>query len=195
MCSDAVVFNMDPSNEKLPYEAAADISELVCAGEVAKRLELGPNGSLLYAMEYLEENFKWLDERLKKHKGKYILFDFPGQVELYTHNKCVRNIVQRLQKNGYRVSFVFLLFAECETHTVLVGTGAHAAQITAVNLVDAHYVSDPTKFISVFLMSLTQMMQLELPAVNVLSKVDLIEQYGELRTLSCDTRARSFLTF
>lgn len=33
------------------------------------------------------------------------------------------------------------------------------------------------------LMSLTLMLQLELPAVNVLSKIDLIEQFGELRTL------------
>lgn len=34
------------------------------------------------------------------------------------------------------------------------------------------------------LTSVTIMIQLELPAVNVLSKVDLIEQYGELRTYS-----------
>lgn len=31
------------------------------------------------------------------------------------------------------------------------------------------------------LSSVTTMLQLELPAINVLSKVDLIEQYGELR--------------
>ncbi len=102
---DAVVFNMDPSNEKLPYQAAADISTLVNTEEVAERLSLGPNGSLLFAMEYLEQNFDWLEKRLKECKGKYILFDFPGQIELYTHNKCIRNIVQRLEKMHYRVSF------------------------------------------------------------------------------------------
>ena len=95
---------MDPSNERLPYEAAVDISDLVCATQVAKQHELGPNGSLLYAMEYLENNMKWLEQKLRLHKGKYVLFDFPGQVELYTHNKCVRNIVQQLQHIGYRVS-------------------------------------------------------------------------------------------
>lgn len=51
-----------------------------------------------------------------------------------------------------------------------------------MNLVDSHYVADPAKFIAVMLMSLTQMIQLELPAINVLSKIDLIEQYGALRT-------------
>lgn len=57
-------------------------------------------------------------------------------------------------------------------------------QITAVNLVDSHYCSDPSKFIAVMLTSATLMLQLEMPAINVLSKIDLIEEYGQLRMLS-----------
>jgi hypothetical protein len=34
----------------------------------------------------------------------YILFDCPGQVELFTHHNSLRNIFYRLQKLGYRVS-------------------------------------------------------------------------------------------
>lgn len=94
---------MDPANENVPYEAAVDISDLVDADAVAEELALGPNGTLLYAMEFLERNFKWLEDRLKEHKEKYVLFDFPGQIELYTHNDCIRNIVQRLVKKNYRV--------------------------------------------------------------------------------------------
>lgn len=56
------------------------------------------------------------------------------------------------------------------------------SQITAVNLVDSHYCADAAKFIAVMLTSLTVMINLELPAINVLSKIDLIEQFGELRT-------------
>lgn len=151
---DAVVFNMDPANESLPYEPVADISELVCVAKVAREHQLGPNGSLLYAMEVLENNPHWLEQKLKQNKGKYILFDFPGQVELYTHNQCVRNIVKRIVKAGYRIA--------------------------GVNLVDAHYVADPAKYLAVLLTSVTQMLQLELPAVNVLSKIDLIERFGDL---------------
>jgi len=33
----------------------------------------------------------------------YILFDCPGQVELFTHHSSLRNIFFRLQKLGYRV--------------------------------------------------------------------------------------------
>lgn len=149
---------MDPANEQVPYEAAVDICDLVSANNVAKDLSLGPNGSLLYAMELLEKNVHWLEKKLETHSKDYILFDFPGQIELYTHNDCIRNIVQKLISKGHR--------------------------ITAVNLVDSHYCADASKFIAVMLTSLTVMIQLELPAINVLSKVDLIEQYGELRKLS-----------
>lgn len=53
-------------------------------------------------------------------------------------------------------------------------------QLTAVHLVDAHLCSDPGKYISALLLSLSTMLHLELPHVNVLSKIDLIESYGKL---------------
>ena len=53
-------------------------------------------------------------------------------------------------------------------------------QLAAVHLVDSHYCSDPGRFVSVLLTSLSTMLQLELPHVNVLSKVDLMQHYGKL---------------
>jgi hypothetical protein len=47
-----------------------------------------------------------------------------------------------------------------------------------VQLVDAHLCTDGGKYLSALLLSLSTMLHLELPQVNVLSKVDLIEQYG-----------------
>lgn len=61
-------------------------------------------------------------------------------------------------------------------------------KLTAVHLVDSHYCADPAKFISVLCTSLSTMLHVELPHVNVLSKMDLIEQYGKLGKL----RAVSF---
>lgn len=57
---------------------------------------------------------------------------------------------------------------------------AFAPQLAAVHLVDSHYCTDPGKFISVLCTSLSTMLHVELPHVNVLSKMDLIEQYGKL---------------
>lgn len=52
-----------------------------------------------------------------------------------------------------------------------------------MHLVDSHYCADPAKFISVLCTSLSTMLHVELPHVNVLSKMDLIEQYGKLGEL------------
>jgi len=37
------------------------------------------------------------------HTDEYVLFDCPGQVELFTHHGSLRRIFFRLQKLGYRV--------------------------------------------------------------------------------------------
>ena len=63
-------------------------------------------------------------------------------------------------------------------------------QLTAVHLVDAHLCSDPGKYVSALLLSLSTMLHLELPHINVLSKIDLIESYGRLGKFA----ARPFLS-
>lgn len=39
-------------------------------------------------------------------KEDYVLFDCPGQVELFTVHDSVRRIFKRLEKLGYRVRFL-----------------------------------------------------------------------------------------
>jgi GPN-loop GTPase len=46
--------------------------------------------------------------------------------------------------------------------------------------VDAHLCTDAGKYLSAVLLSLQTMLHLELPQVNVLSKIDLLDQYGTL---------------
>jgi len=46
---------------------------------------------------------KMREERADVVVDDYILFDCPGQVELFTHHSSLRNIFFRLQKLGYRV--------------------------------------------------------------------------------------------
>jgi len=84
--------------------------------------QLGPNGAMLYVAEYLEENVDWLigrlDEILSEGKmgeregdedhvgagGAYVIFDTPGQVELWTNHDSFKRIIERLTKMDYRVS-------------------------------------------------------------------------------------------
>ena len=97
------IVNLDPANDALPYECDVDISELITLQDVMDKLQLGPNGSLVYCMEFLERNLEWLQSKLDKLKGHYFLFDCPGQVELYTHHQSVRHISAQLQKWNFKV--------------------------------------------------------------------------------------------
>ena len=153
---DAWVLNLDPANEgstesPLPYETLFDVcSEVVNLSSVMEKLELGPNGGLIYCMEYLEEHVDVLVDRIRERDSTpYLLLDFPGQVELYTHGTSVQMILQTLVKKL-------------------------DLRLCAVHLVDAMFCGDATKFLSAALVSTTTMLRLELPAVNVLSKVDLL---------------------
>lgn len=98
------VVNLDPANDSLSYPCAIDISSLITLSDVMDQYGLGPNGGMLYCMEYLEQNFDWLEERLKAlGDDVYVLFDLPGQVELSTNHESVKNIVDKLTKNSFRV--------------------------------------------------------------------------------------------
>lgn len=98
------VVNLDPANDHTNYPCAVDIRGLVTLEEIMGDDNLGPNGGVLYALEELEHNFEWLEKGLKELGEDYVLFDCPGQIELYTHHNSLRNIFFKLQKIGYRVS-------------------------------------------------------------------------------------------
>eukprot|EP00002_Diphylleia_rotans_P019837 TRINITY_DN3834_c0_g1_i3.p1 TRINITY_DN3834_c0_g1~~TRINITY_DN3834_c0_g1_i3.p1 ORF type:complete len:234 (-),score=65.00 TRINITY_DN3834_c0_g1_i3:191-892(-) len=117
-----------------------------------EELEYGPNGGLVYCMEYLMENFDWLEDILGDYEDDYIIFDCPGQIELYTHIPIMREFVRRLQDIGYFLCAVYVL--------------------------DSHFLFEPSKFISGALTCLSTMTQLEIPHVSILSKIDLLGKNG-----------------
>lgn len=56
----------DPAAESFAYPVSFDVRDLVTLEDVMEELSLGPNGGLLYCMEYLEENLDdWLNEQLQ----------------------------------------------------------------------------------------------------------------------------------
>ena len=116
-----VAVNLDPANSILPYECEIDISELISLSEVMDGLKLGPNGSLVYCMEFLEKNLEWLQKQLEKWRGHYFLFDCPGQVELFTHHQSVRNIAAQLQQWNFKVQYLPVYrLSNCVIMTLLI---------------------------------------------------------------------------
>lgn len=145
------IVNLDPAAEDLNYEPSIDIRKLIKADEVAQKMAYGPNGALFYAMQYFIDNVEWFMDELGDYDDDYLIIDCPGQLELYSHVSIMRTLVDLLQRQAnYR----------------LVG----------LYLIDSQFLAEPSKFISGVLSCLTAMVKLELPHINVLSKMDLLKQ-------------------
>jgi GPN-loop GTPase len=54
------VINLDPAAEQFKYRCEIDIRELIGIDDVMEELSLGPNGALVYCLEYLLMNMDWL---------------------------------------------------------------------------------------------------------------------------------------
>ena len=88
------IVNLDPANDNIPYICAVDICSLVTLQEVTAEHGLGPNGGMLYCMEYLEANYDWLKDRLKElGRDAYALVDLPGPVELSTNHNRLKRLI------------------------------------------------------------------------------------------------------
>jgi len=150
------IINLDPANETSLYTANLDITDLICLSDVQKNRRLGPNGGILYCLDYLAKNLSWFDERLEKLQTdyKHFVFDCPGQVELFTVHGSFATIVEHLTRI-------------CKLH------------LSAVHLVDSNLCTDASKFIGAILLSLSSMLHLEIPHINVLTKVAITEQTRE----------------
>jgi len=115
------IVNLDFANDTLPYAAAVDVRDLVSLERVMEEFDLGPNGGLVYCMEYLLENIEWLLTRLQAvEEGGVacVLFDCPGQVELYTHHTCVKSVVDALTQGQRAMGAVALDCRLCSVHLV-----------------------------------------------------------------------------
>ena len=84
----------------------------------------------------------------------YLIFDCPGQIELYSHVTIFRSFVDYLRRDGW--------------------------SLAAVYTIDCQFVADPTKFIAGSLQAMSAMVQLELPHVNILTKVDLLAEENKV---------------
>merc|ERR1719356_2426538 len=130
-----------------------------------EEMDLGPNGGLVYAMEYVTDNMSWLEEQLSDAiDDDYFIFDCPGQIELYSHLTVMRQIVDMLQNLDFRVAGVYCI--------------------------DINFIEDAPKFLAGALAALTAMVNLELPHINVMTKCDLIKDDSDIdRYVDADTDA------
>lgn len=137
-----------------------------------EEMGLGPNGGLIYCFEYkiinrsafytrhilmevrfLLDNLDFLTEAMDSLTEEYlIIIDMPGQIELYTHIPVVPELTRHLTR-----------------------TGALNVNLCAAYLLESTFVVDRAKFFAGTLSAMSAMIMLEIPHVNVLSKMDLVK--------------------
>ena len=59
------VINLDPAVDSMDYEAEIDLRELISVDDVMEELGFGPNGALIFCLEYLTSNMSWLTVRAR----------------------------------------------------------------------------------------------------------------------------------
>jgi len=146
----AHIVNLDPAANAQEYEFTVDIKDLISLEDTMDELDLGPNGGLMYCFDFLLSNLDWLDEEIGDYDEEYLLFDCPGQIELYSHYPVMPQIIRHLKEN--------LQFNLC-----------------ACYLLEASFVLDKSKFFSGVLSAMSAMLLLETPHLNILSKIDLLK--------------------
>ncbi|CAG8705039.1 17298_t:CDS:2, partial [Racocetra persica] len=160
------LFNLDPAAEKFEYDPTIDIRDLITLEDVMEELQYGPNGGLIYCLEFLLNNMDWLEEELGEYEDDYLIIDCPGQIELYTHFPIMRRICECLQRMHFRICGVYLL--------------------------ESQFIQDNSKFFAGVMSAMSAMVSLEIPHINVLSKMDLL---GKVRKRELERRAQIIVSY
>ncbi|KAI9305307.1 GPN-loop GTPase [Cunninghamella echinulata] len=149
--------NLDPAAEKFEYEPTIDIRDLITLEDVMEELDYGPNGGLIYCLEFLLNNIDWLEEEIGNYDDDYLIIDCPGQIELYTHFPIMRRLCEQLMRWNLNICGVYCL--------------------------ESQFIEDKSKFFSGVLSAMSAMVNMEIPHINVMTKMDLIQgDYGNKST-------------
>ena len=148
--------NLDPANDNKNSIFDIDIRQLINLEDVEKNLKLGPNGSFLYCINFLNDNISWLEKQINQEKYCdyfYYLIDTPGQIEIFTVSPEFKNICDYMT-NQKKLNI----------------------KLCCVNLIECINMCDMPKYIFSIFSVLNSMINLALPQVNFISKCDLLKQ-------------------
>jgi len=143
---DAIVVNLDPGADVLPYQPDIDIRDLVRIEDVMAEYGLGPNGAQIVAADLIANYVEDVKRDVDSYESDYVLYDTAGQLELFAFRAASNFIVDFLGERSSAIAFMF----------------------------DPTLAKTPSGFISLLLLSATVHFRFYKPYINVLSKVDIL---------------------
>eukprot|EP00418_Pyrodinium_bahamense_P042081 CAMPEP_0179206610 /NCGR_PEP_ID=MMETSP0796-20121207/103022_1 /TAXON_ID=73915 /ORGANISM="Pyrodinium bahamense, Strain pbaha01" /LENGTH=260 /DNA_ID=CAMNT_0020911533 /DNA_START=53 /DNA_END=836 /DNA_ORIENTATION=+ len=117
------VINLDPAAESFAYDCEIDIRDLISVDDVMEELDYGPNGGLVYAMEYVTDNMSWLEDQLGERADRAVLTPVGDARQ-----------VEMLQNLDFRVAGVYCIDINFVEDAPKYLAGALAALTAMVNL-------------------------------------------------------------
>lgn len=143
---DAIIVNLDPGAESLPYTPDIDIRDWISLKEVMETNKLGPNGAQVACADMIALNTDEIKKSIEQFKSDYILVDTPGQLELFVFRESGKYTVSFLSPEKAIICF----------------------------LIDPMLARTASGFVSQLLLAVTTNFRLNQPQINVLSKADML---------------------
>jgi GTPase SAR1 family protein len=142
------ILNLDPGVWKTPYTPDVDIRDYVDIQEIMDKYGLGPNGSLILAMDLGTDYIERFNDDVREMNPDYLIVDTSGQMELFAYRSSGSLFANSI--HGETRSILFLL--------------------------DGLFCKDPRNFVSTALLSTSIHFRFQQPVVNLLTKIDLLSQ-------------------
>ncbi|MEM1964421.1 MAG: GPN-loop GTPase family protein [Candidatus Caldarchaeum sp.] len=138
--------NLDPAALSLPYDPDVDVREFVDYERIMSTRNLGPNGALIASVREVARNIDEIAALAEETNADWLLVDTPGQLELFAFRKEGRIIARKIS-DGRKL----LLF-----------------------LLDSVICAHPRNYAATLFLSVSTILSIGLPAVNVLTKTDAV---------------------
>ena len=142
----AAVLNLDPGVENMPYTCDVDVRDYIDYVSIMQQYDLGPNGALVMANDLIASKIDEIQNDVYKVNPDYLIVDTPGQIELFAYRSSGPFIVENLTSE----------------------------EKTSIFLFDGALITSPVNFVSIALLATSIRLRLNLPAINVLTKTDII---------------------
>ena len=142
----AAVLNLDPGVENMPYTCDVDVRDYIDYVSIMQQYDLGPNGALVMANDLIASKIDEIQNEVHNVNPDYLIVDTPGQIELFAYRSSGPYIVENLTSE----------------------------EKTSIFLFDGALITSPVNFVSIALLATSIRLRLNLPAINVLTKTDII---------------------
>ncbi|HID71529.1 MAG TPA: GTPase [Thermoplasmata archaeon] len=150
---DAVLVNLDPGATNLDYTPDVNIREWVRLEDVMDDYNLGPNGAQIVSADLLSLHIQEVLDIVNEFECDYIIWDTPGQIELFVYRESSTFLLNQFDKNRTLVGFLF----------------------------EPSLAKSPKGYISQIMLSASVQFRFNTPIVHILSKSDLLSEEEKKR--------------